>query len=188
MARKQNQGRAAANAGADDMDGNVDKIRDILFGGQMRDYEQRFVDLEKRLTQRIDRLGKDVDKRVERLNAFAKREVDKLTEQLKTERKDRIAVDKSGARDLKDFGQQVEAWFGEVEEQLDAESRELRSALHEQNEELSALIGETRDQLNAALASEAQELTDSKVAREDLAGLLTEVALRLKKDFRLPKA
>ena len=187
MARKQDQRQHAGNAGRDEMEGNVDKIRDIIFGGQMRDYEQRFVDLEKRLTQQIDRLGKDIDKRVERLNAYAKREVDKLTDQMRTERKDRIAEDKNDARDLKDFAQQVEGWFGEVEEQLDSEARELRAALHEQNEDLSALITETRDQLNAALTSETRALTDSKVAREDLAGLLTEVALRLKKDFQLPK-
>ena len=31
--------------------GNVDKIRDILFGGQMRDYERRFQELEDRLLE-----------------------------------------------------------------------------------------------------------------------------------------
>ena len=52
MAKKQTRKQSAT--AVDDMDGNVDKIRDILFGGQMRDYEQRFADLEKRLSNTIE--------------------------------------------------------------------------------------------------------------------------------------
>lgn len=184
MARKQSQNK---NAPGDEIDGNVDKIREILFGGQMRDYEGRFADLEKRLSQRIDRMEAELEKRIERLNTYAKREVDKLSERLKAERKDRLADGKSGARDLKDLSQQVESWFGEVEDRLDVESKDLRNALHDQSEELAALIAETRDHLNAALSSETRALDDAKLAREDLAGLLSEVAMRLKKDFKLPQ-
>jgi hypothetical protein len=64
---------------SDNEDGNVDKIRDILFGGQMRDYERRFSDLEKRLTKNIELISTNFEKRMDRLNAFAKREVEKLT-------------------------------------------------------------------------------------------------------------
>ena len=35
---------------------NVDKIRDILFGSQMRDYEKRFVRLEDNVTKAIEGL------------------------------------------------------------------------------------------------------------------------------------
>lgn len=184
MAKKQSRKRSVAG---EEIDGNVDKIREILFGGQMRDYEGRFADLEKRLTQRIDQLGGELDKRIERLNTYAKREVDKLSERLKSERKDRLADGKSGSRDLKDLSQQVESWLGEVEDRLDVESKDLRNAMHEQSEELAGLIAETRDQLNAAIGDEARELQDAKLAREDLAGLLSEVAMRLKNDFKLPK-
>lgn len=168
-------------------DENVDKIRDILFGGQMRDYEKRFADMEKRLTTHVERLSVDFDKRIERLNNFTKREVDKLSEQIRAERKDRISDDKQSAKELKDYSQQVETWFGEVEEQLDAETKDLRTALHDQNEDLSALVRETRNDLNESLTDETRELADVKLGREDLAGLLSEVALRLQKDFKLPK-
>ena len=83
---------------------------------------------------------------------------------------------------------EVEAWFAEVDEQLANESRELRSALHDQGEELAAQILEARGQLQDSLQKEASELKDEKLAREDMAALLTEVAMRLNKDFKLPKA
>ena len=36
-------------------EGNVDQIRDILFGGQMRDYERRFEELEERMKRETER-------------------------------------------------------------------------------------------------------------------------------------
>ena len=187
MARKQRQKQDPTSAGTGDIDGNVDKIREILFGGQMRDYEQRFADLEKRLTQNIDRMSGDFDKQIERLKSYAKREIDKVAEQLKTERRDRIADGKQGTKDLEEFTHQVEAWFGEVEDQFETESKDLRTVLHEQNEELSSMISETRDALNEALEQETRHLADAKLAREDLARLLSDAAVRLKKDLKLPK-
>ena len=184
MARKPKQTQRSAG---EEVEGNVDQIREILFGGQMRDYEGRFVDLENQLVQRMDRMSAEFEKRIERLNTFAKREIDKLSERIKTERKDRVADVKSSARDLKDMTNQVEGWFGEVEDRLDNEAKDLRNALHDQSDELAALIAETRDQLNAALVNETRSLADAKLAREDLAGLLSEVSLRLTKDFKLPK-
>lgn len=188
MTKKSNSRQRATAPEMDEMDGNVDKIRDILFGGQMRDYDKRFADMEKRLTVHVERLSSDFEKRMERLNAYTKREVEKLSEQLKTERKDRIADDKQGAKDVKDLTQQVEAWFGEVEDQLETEAKDLRNSLHDQNEDLSTLISQTRDEINSALTEETRDLAEVKVGREDLAGLFAEVALRLKKDFKLPKA
>ena len=185
MARKTKSSSDATQA--TDVEGNVDKIRDILFGGQMRDYDQRFAELEKSLGQTIDRLGRDLEKRIERLDNYARREIDKLTEQVKTEKKDRVAESKRGAGDLQNLTDQVESWFAEVDDQLAVEAKELRTSIHEQHEALSQLISETRDQLNESIAAESRSLTDAKLAREDLAGLLSEVALRLQNDFKLPK-
>ena len=50
------------------------------------------------------------------------------------------------------------------------------------------MIHDTHEQLSTNLATETRSLADDKLAREDMAALLTEVALRLKKDFKLPKA
>ena len=185
MARKTKSSSEAQHAA--EVEGNVDKIRDILFGGQMRDYDQRFDDLEKSLAQMIERLGRDLEKRIDRLDNHARREIDKLSEQIKSEKKDRIADTKRGAGDLQHLTDQVETWFTEVDDQLATEAKDLRESLHEQQETLSQLIRETRDQLNESITAESRSLADAKLGREDLAGLLSEVALRLQNDFKLPK-
>jgi len=38
---------------------NVDKIRDILFGNQMRDFDRKFHQLEERISSELDSLRKE---------------------------------------------------------------------------------------------------------------------------------
>ncbi len=186
MAKKQpkkNPGLDPANT-----EGNVEKIREILFGGQMRDYEQRFADLEDRLTRSVEQASRNLEKRLDRLDAYAKRELEKLSGQIKEERQARRSEGKESARDIKDLGQQFESWCAEVEEEIGEESTTLRRSLQEQSEELSGMINDVHDELSKALSGEARNLANAKLAREDLADLLAEMALRLKKDLELPDA
>ena len=91
MARKPSGKKQSSPDAIEDAEGNVDKIRQILFGGQMRDYEQRFEAMETRITQNLDRVSRELEQRLERLNTYTRREVDKLGEQIKAEKKDRTA-------------------------------------------------------------------------------------------------
>jgi Sec-independent protein translocase protein TatA len=182
MAKKQT--RNQDGLATDNVDGNVDKIREILFGGQMRDYEQRFADLETRLTKQIESIANGFEKRIDRLDTFAKREIEKLVEQVKEERKARREDGKLGSKELKGLAQQLESWCGELEEQIGSETQELRGQLQEQSEELSGMVSDAHDQLSKSLAEETKNLADGKLAREDLAAILAELSSRLKKDSR----
>lgn len=187
MTKKQIRKQGNKAAGVEDVDNNVDRIRDILFGNQMRDYDSRLDAMENRLVQTIEHTARDLERRIERLDKYARREVAKLTEQVKAERKDRVAEGKKNSRELADLAGQVETWVNELDEQLEKESGDLHTSLHDQAEDLAAQIRKTRSQLLAALQEETAELRDTQLAREDMAELLTEVALRLNKDFKLPK-
>src|SRR5712692_4010154 len=57
---------------------NVDKIRDILFGSQMRDYEKRFARMEDRLAKDAAALREDLKKRFDALESFAKQEIESV--------------------------------------------------------------------------------------------------------------
>src|SRR4029079_15446859 len=52
----------------DGADRNGDKIRDILFGGQMRDYERRFQELHQRLEAELARMRDAHDKRLAQID------------------------------------------------------------------------------------------------------------------------
>lgn len=172
MAKKQNPRTNPATPADTAMDGNVDQIREILFGGHMRDYEQRFADLEGRMSQTIDTLSREFEKRLERAIAQFRRDIEKLTDQVRAERKERLAELRENMQDLENLTNQVEAWFAEVDEQFETEGKELRAALKEQNNELASMIHDTRG------------TADSKVGAESLAQMLIEVAGKLKKEAR----
>ena len=171
----------------EDIEGNVDKIRQILFGGQMRDYEQRFELMEKRLTQNIERVAGNLESRLDRFDAYARRRIDKLSEQLKTEKIARTAENKKGIGELKNLINQVETWFAEVDEQLAKDAKDIRTEQIDQTEQLKVQIRKNQEQITTALQEKAEGLVDKTIAREDMASLLAEMAVRIGKDFKSSK-
>ena len=74
--------RAGGPSQASQVD-RVDKIRDLLFGEQMVGYERQFAELERALTEKIDRLNDAVQEKLDALDdATVKRE--KLAQELES--------------------------------------------------------------------------------------------------------
>jgi DNA repair exonuclease SbcCD ATPase subunit len=181
-------GRAMADkkATGDGAERNVDQIRDILFGGQMRDYERRFVEFDARLEAELARLRDAEEKRLAQIDKRIDESLDKLGKLLRQEIQDRN-------RSLDDLESRIQQAArtsrSEVATSLDAHAAELaatderlRSAVADVAKATYARAGETE----GALARLAADLRDEKVGREDLAALLAELALRLRGDFDLP--
>jgi len=175
--------KAAADGGADR---NVDQIRDILFGGQMRDYERRFQELNERLEAELARMRDVQDKRLAQIDKRIDDQLDKLGKLLRQEIQDRNrSVDEMESR----LQQAARTARGEIASTLDGHAQELaatderlRAALADLHKTAAARAADTE----AALTRVGAELRGEKVGREDLAALLTEFALRLKGDFDLP--
>ena len=58
------------NTSGKDEGANVDKIRDILFGTQMRDFEKRFSRLEETVAKQMETMREDMTKRLDTLSSF----------------------------------------------------------------------------------------------------------------------
>ena len=56
----------------------VDKIRDLLFGNQMQDYDRRFSKLEERFLQRFKEIEAETARNLSALELHAKKQVDRL--------------------------------------------------------------------------------------------------------------
>lgn len=189
-ARAQARGKAMAESkkAADAADRNVDQIRDILFGGQMRDYERRFQELNQRLEAELARMRDAQDKRLGQIDKRVDDQLEKIGKLLRQEIQDRNrSVDDLESR----LQQAARTARGEVAASLDAHEKELaatderlRAAVADVHKATHARAGE----VEGAVMRVAAELRDEKVGREDLAALLAELALRLKGDFELPPA
>ncbi len=154
--------------------GNIDKIRDILFGSNMRDYEQRFARLEEALRKESSDLRETTRRSLEALEAFVHKELAALDMRLNTERDERSENHSSLVKKI-----------GEFENQEAQAKREIRNDLLQQSKELSDAIRDKGEELIALLERRAQELQHAKTDRAALAGLFNEVALRLTDQFRV---
>ncbi len=64
---------------------NLEKVRDILFGAQMRDYELRFTHLEEGLLKESADLREETRLRFDTLENFIKQEISALSDRVKAE-------------------------------------------------------------------------------------------------------
>src|ERR1700757_5296918 len=79
----------------------VDKIRDLLFGNQMQDYDRRFSTLEERFHQRLKDIEADAARNLGAFESNAKKQIESLAHQLREEKDVRSDADKETERTLR---------------------------------------------------------------------------------------
>lgn len=166
---------------------NVDKIRDILFGSNMREYEKRFARLEEKLTKSSEALREDLKKRFDSLETYVRDEMESLSQRLKAEKAERSESIKELTRESRDATKSLEKKASQLEEQLSEAQADLRGRILDQSKSLTNQIQKTREEVEASLEHEAEVLRNDKTDRAQLADLFTELALRLKDELELPE-
>ncbi|MBT8064861.1 MAG: hypothetical protein KJN94_07560 [Gammaproteobacteria bacterium] len=153
-------------------EGNVDQIREILFGGHMRAFDQRFELVESRLAKETDALRKATDKKLEDLQRLAAEIREEAADQLSTETNNRdLALNKFELA-MGSFRAESESQMAAMESRFSDEFKAVRAELKAMHKELSASLAKADRQQNQV----AEKLGDTKVARQDLAKLLRGVA------------
>jgi hypothetical protein len=169
----------AAPAAADAQPESLDKVRDILFGGQMRAVETRLQGLEERLRREHETLRADFAKQTESLDAFIRSEVHLLGERLTAERTKRGDEIKSLAAEIKEAIRALEKRHVKLEEATNLADAGLRDQLLLQSTAAAAELARMGERLGAELTRSHQALDTAKTDRTALAGLLTDLAGRL---------
>ena len=187
----ENPKQAAPNAGAQnaenaDRAGNVDKIRDIIFGSQMRDYDKKFARLEERLLKESADLREELKRRFASLESFMKSEVEALSDSQKAEKNERNEALKAHGEKL---GETAKAWerkAAQAEEQSAKAQRDLRQLVLDETKQLSEEIAQKNSNVAAELGRESQELRGMLTDKYALSDLFAELSLRLKNEFKFP--
>jgi hypothetical protein len=168
--------------------GNVDKIRDILFGSQMRDYETRFSRLEETVVKETSEIRESNRRRFDQLEQYIKREFEALDARLKAEREDRSDSASQHSRELTELGETLRRRLRDLDDRGMTVERDLRSQLLQQSKELTEEMHSRLDEVATLLEKRFQELRHGKTDRAALATLFSEVALRLNDQFQIPGA
>jgi len=188
---KLNQPQSAGSApkgqaGDDGTAGNIDKVRDILFGGQMREYERRFIKLEERLLKETAELRDDLRKRLASLEQYMKQESSSLSDRIKAEHDDRNDATKDLAKEAKETAKAFEKKTGQLDDHISKVQRELRQQLLELQQHMNDDLRQKIDEVLARIGQEANQLRVDKADRATLAELLTEMAMRLTNELSIP--
>lgn len=165
---------------------SLEKIREILFGVQMRDVDRRFAKLEERLVKETGDLRDDLRKRLAALEQYIKSEVESLSSRLRAEHERRTDVAAEISRHVDSVASTFTRKTASLDEHLERAQRELRQQLLDQHQRLSDDLDRRAKDVMAALARESQGLRKDKADRAGLAALLTEMAMRLNSEFAFP--
>ncbi len=159
---------------------NVNKVRDIIFGSQMRDYNNRF----RRFTRDMDKLSKDLERKYSDLEM----KLEEKAESLSSEVQRGIGeLDKKVTEALDNVSMKEGADFKKLSDMIDELSKEMMESMERLTNDQNAKFNELRDQLRrnydelrSELVSEVDSLEDGKVDRFNLAESLIALGMKLK--------
>lgn len=171
--------------------GNVDQIRDILFGSQIKEYSNRMQSLEvamKELKEETDKrfatLKVETDKSIERVQQVISTEfrsgIEELTKELKSlsvrEEEERSET----LQQIERLSKRLSSNVATLDEAIDKQTRSLRDDLLSSHKRLQVDIAEVRNQFFEELEKRIAPLAAGKIAKEDMAAMFFELVLKLK--------
>ncbi len=162
---------------------SVDKIRDLLFGSQMQDYDRRFGGLEERFQQRIKEVENEATRTYTGLEAATKKQLESLASQLREEKEVRSDAEKQIERGLREQVQGLEKRVGQLSEHLAQVERDFADRLAQESQTLRDEIRRRNDELRNTIERMFGELSNVKTDRNLLAGLFVEIAKCLNQDL-----
>lgn len=165
--------------------GNIDKIREILFGGHARDYDRRFKRLEERLGQEQGHLREDISQRIRAMEELLNNELDNLAEKAKAERQERQLAYQDLKNDLGALRTETTGRLNQLDEQISRDIKQVRQQLQSKHQEVSSLLRQQVEMVLSLVKQEITQLQEEKVSRSDLASFFSEFAMRLNRDFNV---
>ncbi|MFB2878119.1 hypothetical protein [Floridanema aerugineum] len=167
--------------------GNIDQIRDIIFGPQLREYDNRFEKIE----SDISLLQQEMRDRIDQVKTVVSTELRSAFDSL--EKKLR-SISLSYQEEISDLRQQLDRvnkkFTNAVEaldQNLDSQSSSIRKELTESRTKLQEDVRTLRIQVFEELERRLSSMRDAKVSKDDVAEILFELGMRLKGNEFVPQ-
>jgi uncharacterized phage infection (PIP) family protein YhgE len=167
--------------------GNVDQIRDIIFGTQVRDYDNRFTKIE----SDISKLQQEMRSGMEQLKNSFSVELKTAVETLDKKLKSLTLNTQEETTDLRSSVDRLNRKFTTsiqtLDEALDGQTNSIREELSESKKQLQEETNVLRDLMLEELERHFSDLRENKVSRDDMAETLFALGMRMKGTELIPK-
>jgi DNA repair exonuclease SbcCD ATPase subunit len=160
--------------------GDLESVRSILFGAQIREFDRRIAKLEEQLVRSLETMRDTLNRRFDALEAFAKEEVGAVNKRLAAEQQQRTDGHEHMTGELRDLAKALKEQRAQLEEQVAESERSLRARLLDQAKSLTEDLQQKADALTALTERHVEELRTDKADRLALAELFDGVAMRLR--------
>jgi hypothetical protein len=161
---------------------SVEKIRDIIFGSQIKNYEARFVRLEENLIRETSELKDSIRKRFESIESFFRSESEALAARLRTEREERTSLLSNLERDMKDAREALGRRLNDLDAATSEGHSGLRKELMTESGKLLEEIEQRNNSVRLLMETRVAELRAHKTDRALLSDMFREIASQLDND------
>jgi len=160
--------------------GNVDQIREILFGSQSREMKEKFDKLEASIKAMHDEMRKKIEQTQNDFNIRIESELEALSRKMKnivTQQQDEFSdVRDSALKQEKRLQNAMDI----MEEELNAKREQLQKQQIESNAALRSEMDSLKDEVLNTLNEKIADMNGVKLSRDDAADILMEAAMAMK--------
>ncbi len=166
------------NVGGD----NVDTIRDILFGSQMKEIERKHHQLENQISESLSSLHQDNLSQLENLQSYVESEIDIASSKLESEQNTRESqLDELDSKYQKAF-KQLEQKIDDLAKSIEENAQETNKKLLKMSQDFNSDLLAKAEELKKRADSQQQALSTGKVDKNALAEMLNTLAIQLTSD------
>jgi Skp family chaperone for outer membrane proteins len=162
---------------------NIEKIREILFGVQMRRYEEMFLGLKERLSSEVADLRREMGRRMEAVEAHVQQELSSMSDRLTAEQEEQSETLRTLTAQFQERNDRHQKKLKQVNDQLTKSHRSIRRQLMEETERVTEDVRQKQEETLTALDDAIRKLHDEAIDRPTLSNLFQEMALRLDRDL-----
>lgn len=160
--------------------GNMDQIRELMFGSHMREYTDRFDKLESELATFRGEITKRIDEVSNTLSNDLRTAIDALNKTIKS-------LTLTGKEEREDLQQQIERTdskfttrFESLSEEAESNTNALRNELSQTKGTLETEIRDLKTLILNEINKQFSALSEVKVSKDNMAEILFEVGMKIK--------
>lgn len=168
-------------------DENIDKIRDILFGSQTRQFEKKLMVIEDKIDKEVASLRSQTKITLDTLEEFFRKELQSLSDQLTSEKSEHAESVGNLSDKVTVANKALEKKLGQLSEKVIKDQRETQAQILQQAKNLLQEMHQKNDAFQKRMDQSMEALAHEKTDRLALADLMMEAAMRLKDEFQLPE-
>ncbi|MEN8147533.1 MAG: hypothetical protein ABFR02_07925 [Campylobacterota bacterium] len=160
--------------------GNLDQVREIIFGTQTRVFEEEISKLE----SNMEKISSKLLDSIEALETTLRSEQASATQIVEQKVKNLLISTQDESSEFKEqlvkhekkFNRSLEMMKDDIEVQIDTLKNEHNSTKSSTKKELNSL----QEKLNDFVAQQIENLNDAKVSKDDFSAMLLDMAMKIK--------